>query len=73
MSASAAQRMAVSSAHDVGAEGEVDGQQIRELVTLLTKEEVVRKVTQGLALERLGLSDLATAQVLLTALQQVCC
>ncbi|MCJ1461801.1 Cofactor of BRCA1 [Pseudocyphellaria aurata] len=52
------------------AEEEVDGEQIRELVTLLTKEEVVRKVTQGLALERLGLSDLATAQVVLTALQQ---
>lgn len=50
-------------------EGKVE--QIAELVGLLTKDEVTRKLTQSLALERLALLDLATSQVLLTALQQV--
>ena len=54
-----------------GTEGQVDQEQIADLVSLLTKDEVTRKITQSLALERLGMSDLATAQVLLTALQQV--
>ena len=56
----------------MASEDEVDQEQIRELVDLLTKVEVIRKIVQCLALERLGQADLATAQVLLTALHQVC-
>ncbi|KAK9803792.1 hypothetical protein WJX73_009326 [Symbiochloris irregularis] len=45
-------------------------EQLPELVGLLTKDEVVRKITQCFVLERLGLNDLGTAQVILTSLQE---
>ena len=42
-----------------------------DLVSMLTREELVRKVTQVYSLERLAVQDVATALPLLLALAQV--